>query len=317
MFDASVMWSRGMGIDQHITYRQLRATGLDDADIRAVLRDGRLLKLRRGAYALPDDAGAADRHLRLVRATLDLVDPGNVLSHVSAGVIHGLPIPRDRLDVVTMTRRTSGHANSRTSLRVFDSVLEDDEVTLVDGLPVTGIARTVLDLARTLDYPLAVAVADAALKAGLARAELLAGIGRHPRLHGRRKAHRAAEFADPRAESPAESVSRVQMARYGIPEPEPQFQVIGAGGVVVARTDFGWEDWRLVGEIDGKWKYGELLRPGQRPEDAIMDEKRREELIRESGYWIVRWDWALAMNGPRLAERIRRAMAMQQRLLAS
>lgn len=300
---------------EHFTYAQLRRGGLDDAAIRSQLRDGTLTRIRHGVYAVPRGLDPESRHLQLIRAVMTRVDPTNVLSHQSAGVLHGLPVQRDDLGVVAMTRRTAGHARAGATLRVHGSPLSDAEVTSVDGLVVTSLARTAFDLARTLEYPRAVAVVDAALSDGLDRAELLQVIGANKGLHGRAGARLAAEFGDGRAESPAESISRVQFSRFGVPDPVLQFTVAGGDGRAVARTDFAWPDLRLVGEIDGKWKYGALLRAGQTPEDAIMQEKRREELIREAGYWIVRWDWELMLDGAGLARRVLRAMEFQRRLL--
>ena len=47
--------------------------------------------------------------------------------------------------------------------------------------------------------------------------------------------------------------------------------------------------------------------------DAIMAEKRREESIRQQGFWIVRWDWDLAWRPEALASLLRRAMQWQRR----
>jgi hypothetical protein len=48
-----------------------------------------------------------------------------------------------------------------------------------------------------------------------------------------------------------------------------------------ARCDFGWPEYRTIGEFDGAEKYGRLLRPGEKPGDKIHREKIREEGIRE------------------------------------
>lgn len=77
------------------------------------------------------------------------------------------------------------------------------------------------------------------------------------------------------------------------------------GNGVVATTDFGWEDERLVGECDGAIKYGRLLKPGQDAAAVVMAEKRREERIRGAGFWFVRWGWSEAWQ-PRELERILR-----------
>ncbi|MDO5735296.1 MAG: hypothetical protein Q4P15_02350 [Propionibacteriaceae bacterium] len=134
---------------------------------------------------------------------------------------------------------------------------------------------------------------------------------RHTRLRGTPRARRVADFGDARSESAAESLSRVQMARACLPPPELQYELFDANGVFVARTDFAWPELRLVGEVDGRTKYGSLLRPGQDPVDAIMAEKRREESIRQQGFWVVRWDWNLAWRTEDLASLLRRAMRWQ------
>ncbi|MGY1671234.1 hypothetical protein [Geodermatophilus sp. SYSU D00710] len=56
-------------------------------------------------------------------------------------------------------------------------------------------------------------------------------------------------------------------------------------------------------------KYGRLLRPGQDPGDAVFDEKRREDAIRDEGWGVVRWTWAdlvPAVLGPRLRRALER-----------
>lgn len=304
-------------LQPHLTHLQLLRSGLSPADIAARVKQGSLTRIRRGVYCRTESLGPEAEHLRLIRATLPDVHPDNVISHVSAALLHGLPVPRTQLGRVTMTRRTSGHTDASPALLVRNTRLTNDEVTTIDGMLVTTLERTVSDVARISDYPWSVATCDAALALGLDRATLQAAVARHPRLHGLSRARHAVEFADRRSESPAESISRVQFARHGIPPPELQFEVIDDAGVVVATSDFAWPEWGLVGEVDGKWKYGQLLKPGRSSEDAIMQEKRREEEIRLAGYWIVRWDWEIANNGAALSARIRKAMEVARRRLAS
>ncbi len=77
--------------------------------------------------------------------------------------------------------------------------------------------------------------------------------------------------------------------------------------MLLGRTDSAWEDRRLVGESDGRVEYGRLLRPGQAPGDAVFEEKRREDAIRNEGRGVVRWTWADLATQARLGARVQRA----------
>lgn len=296
---------------RNISQPGLRATGLTPSEIQTMVRNGALQRLRRGVYVMPEPTSPELHHQMLVHASQAAVADSNVLSHVSAGVLHGLPVPRSQLERVTMTRLTAGHGEQSARMIVRHTVLAEDEVTEHDGMRVTTLARTVFDLARSLPFEWGVMACDAALREGLDPATLAWAIERHPRLKGVPRARLVAAASDGRSESPAESLSRVQMARAGLPMPELQYELFDSDGVFVARTDFAWPSLRLVGEVDGKGKYGQLLRPGQSPVDAIMAEKRREEAIRQQGLWVVRWDWDMAWHADELASRIRRAMQWQ------
>lgn len=136
-------------------------------------------------------------------------------------------------------------------------------------MPVTALARTVIDLARSLPFAEAVAIADAALHRHLVtREELLAALARAVRRPGTSAAARVVAFADPGGMSVGESRSRVALRDAGIPAPVLQWTVVTRGGVGLGDVDFGWPQWRTVGEFDGKIKYGRLVRPGQSPGDV-------------------------------------------------
>src|SRR4029079_18992923 len=92
----------------------------------------------------------------------------------------------------------------------------------------------------------------------------------------------AVRMADHRAQSPGESRSRWLFFAEGIPAPELQFEVYDAAGMLVGTTDFAWRRHRLLGEFDGRSKYGRLLRPGQTPEEVVWAEKLREDALRRT-----------------------------------
>jgi len=78
----------------------------------------------------------------------------------------------------------------------------------------------------------------------------------------------------------------------GLPRPELQYCGFSADGRLVGRSDFGWPAFGVLGEFDGKQKYGELLRrPGQTAKDVLVDEKGREDKLRALGWAVIRWMW--------------------------
>jgi hypothetical protein len=108
---------------------------------------------------------------------------------------------------------------------------------------------------------------------------------------------------DARSESAGESYSRILLGRLGIPAPIPQYEVWHRG-VLIGRADFGWDEFRTLGEFDGKEKYG---KPGQTTADAVFAEKRREDALRDLGWQIVRWIWADLYHPEELCQRLQRA----------
>ena len=85
----------------------------------------------------------------------------------------------------------------------------------------------------------------------------------------------------------------------GLPAPELQVEIRGVSGRRYF-VDFWWEKYRLMGEFDGKGKYTdpEFLR-GRTPEQALLEEKAREDDLRATGRGMTRWGWVVARS-PRL-----------------
>jgi len=113
---------------------------------------------------------------------------------------------------------------------------------------------------------------------------------------------------DGRSESPGESLSRVTIRQLGLPVPELQYVNVIDGNEY--RSDFAWIDRRVLGEFDGKVKYGELLRPGESAEDVVMREKRRDASLRSAGWEVVHWTWAELMRPDRLNRLLRTVLRL-------
>ena len=289
--------------------RDALSEGWSDDELSRLVRAGDLSRLRRGAYV--DSAllpAGADRHRLLVHATMAALRRPAIVSHQSAAVLHGLPLWNVALDRVHVTRRPRAWNDTSAVLRCHVAQLRDDEVTEVDGLAVTDPIRTALDLARSLPHEIGVVALDAALHMGALSHDVLRerlfDIAGTP---GSRTATRVIAAADGRSESVGESRSRVILHRWKLAPSALQFEVRTSAGALVGRTDFAWEDEQLVGEFDGRIKYGRLLRPGQDAGEAVFEEKRREDAIRDEDWDVVRWVWAELGRPDRLAARVRRA----------
>jgi hypothetical protein len=299
-------------MDSSNLYRRsaLLAAGYTERELRRWLRAGELSILRRGCYtagAPPEEAHA--RHRLLVDAAFAELGPGAVASHVSAAVLHGLPTWGVALDRVHATRHQRSGGRRHRLVHVRTAPLGPDEVVQLAGCPVTSVARTVVDLARTSSFESAVVTADAALGTGAVDAtELAESVRRVDRWPGCPAARRAIGFADGGAESVGESRSRVAIARAGLPAPVPQWQARDGAGRSVARVDFGWPEGKVVGEFDGQVKYGRLVRPGQAPGDVVFEEKLREDELRALGLTVVRWTWADLADFAAVAHRLHRAL---------
>jgi hypothetical protein len=290
-------------------HRELLEQGFTKFELGRLVRGGTLTRLRRGAYAepLPPDAPPAVAHKAVLAATLRQLSEEAVVSHVSAAVVHGLPTWTDQLDRVHLTRDRAGGGRRRGDLYVHGLPVCEAEVTTVEGIRLTGLARTALDLSCCESLERSVAVGDAALRLGLRPYELLAVVEGAKGRHGIARARCSAGLVDVRSESPGESFSRVRFWRWRVPTPTLQHEVRDPLGRVVACGDFGWPELGTIGEFDGKVKYGRLLRPGQTPEDAVFAEKLREDRIRDLGWQVVRWTWADLANRAELVGRLEAA----------
>jgi hypothetical protein len=284
---------------------QLLAAGFSADELRGFVRAGRLTPVRRGSYVhggLPDDVLA--RHILQVRAAVDELASDAVVSHVSAAVLHGLRIWGVRLDRVHVTRRCG------VLVHVHSAALDPAEIVMIGGLPVTSLARTVADLGRMLPFEQAVVFGDSAmfheLPGHVGKDDVLAVLDHEPRRPGTKAARRALDFSSGLSESVGESRSRVAIAAAGLPPPVLQWEVRAAAtGAFVARVDMGWPKQRTVGEFDGLVKYGRTLRPGQDVAEVLVEEKLREDALRDEDLGVVRWIWKDLTNFRPTANRLR------------
>jgi hypothetical protein len=269
-----------------------------------------MLPLGRGVYARGELAAAllrdeprGERMLRLA-AAIAVFGDGAVGSHHDAAVVHGLALlDRPPADLVAVSRAPglAGTRTGRAGVRLHIARLPSRHVTVAAGLPVTTVARTVIDLARTMPFRSGVVVADSALRDQKTSAsEFQAVIDDCARWPGISKARQVAAFSHPFAESPFESIARVAFRDGGLPPPVLQAWISGGQGRMIGRVDFLWAEHGTIAETDGAMKYADP--------DRARQQLRRDAELRQAGFEVVHITWAELLSDPdRVVRSIRAA----------
>ncbi|WP_237737157.1 hypothetical protein [Rhodococcus sp. 21391] len=290
-------------------------TPLDGVHLTRNRRGGGRIKRRTTVHCAPigEHVAVVDGH-SLTLPTRTVVDLARTLPFEQAvvmgdaAVVYGLPLWKTPLDGVHLTRNRRGGGRIKRRTTVHCAPI-GEHVAVVDGHSLTLPTRTVVDLARTLPFEQAVVMGDAAVRRfGVDREDLEAELARAARRHGVDAARRVVRFLSGHSESVGESRSRVMLSRAGLPLPSQQGEVFEPGGRRIGRVDFHF-DGIVLGEFDGRVKYGRLLKPGQSPGDAVFAEKQREDALRDLGFQVVRWTWDDLESPGQVAERVRRAIA--------
>ena len=285
-----------LAAEQHhaFTAAQARACGHTSRTIHDAAARKEWLELQRGVYVERAVWLALDRegqhrcrlHARLLRKSAAWAG-----ARRSAATVHDLPFigyPPERVQLLRDRGDTRSQSHDRHE-RV--GLLPAADIEVVDGLPVTVMARTWADIAASEDFRNAVVLADGALRRGVRREELMARAESD-------SARRAAVFADPLAESALESISRVGVLYLGMPIPKLQIKVIFEGAEL-ARVDGFWEQFNTVGQADGALKYKDSKR--------VMYDKWQDERLESVGLEVVRWGWDDAWRWENLRGRLQRA----------
>ena len=94
------------------------------------------------------------------------------------------------------------------------------------------------------------------------------------------------------------------MHRSGLPRPECQVEIRDRRNHLAGRVDFAWIEHGVVGEADGRVKYGD------RPAEVVEAEKERQARLEALGLVVVRWNAKqLLGDAPVMVARLRAALA--------
>lgn len=279
-------------------------------------RRGELVALTRGCWVPVEQWNALDaaaRH-RLLCQAVQATSPGELtFSHLSAVALWRLPLVGEWPQRAHVLFVSTGSGRSTRHL-IRHARAELPSPTSIDGLLVTSLLATVVDVASVLSFDGAVVVADAAIRTFVpgaqldeVKAELRSEARRIAPTHGGARVRRVIEFADPKADRPGESLSRVSILRAGLTAPLLQVRLSGASGAEYT-VDFFWPEFNVIGEFDGKVKYTDpVFLRGRTAEQAVYDEKLREDDLRAAPHGFTRWKWATALSPSALGALLRRA----------
>lgn len=288
---------RLLALPQPFFLEDAAEVGISRHQVARELARGVLLRVHRGLYAVTEGWQATPpwtQQLGLAAAA-HRAHPGHVTSHVSAAGLHGLPLPARGSAHAVLTVRDASTTSRHAWLDLRHGHLPDEHLAVVADVPLTTVPRTVVDCARTLRLPDAVAVADAALRAGHCTSDELQAVRRRQRRWpGVTGADAVFAFADPRRETWLESASAVTFHGWGMPLGVPQVDVFTLDGEWLARVDVAWAALGVVGEADGRGKFlgAPELGLGEAPADVaarLLHSHDRAESLRSVGLQVVRW----------------------------
>jgi hypothetical protein len=275
-----------------VSVGQLRALGFGRAAVTRRVHAGRLHRIHRGVYAVGHTRlGRDGRRLAAVLACGE----GAVLSHTSAASHWGLlDTAAARIDV-TAPRSRAGVQGVRLHRSRF---LDARDTTSHEGLPITTVARTLLDLAAT--------VQPHRLERALAQAERLELYDHRAieALLARANGHRGgtalaqattSEPAWTRSEAEARFLDLVREATL----PEPLVNLtLAAPDHPRLEVDFCWPTHRLIVELDG-WET-------HRTRAAFEHDRRKDAALNAAGHRVLRFTWrAIKHDAPTVKRRLR------------
>lgn len=213
--------------------------------------------------------------------------PPEIYSHVSAALMHGLPVAYPVTHQVEVVR--PGTNRRFKSIHVRGNRVPKAHRTTIGGAAVTTLERTLIDVARSYNLDVSVPMIDDALHREFTTKErILATLDQCLEKRNATKVRLAIDLADSHRESPAEAVAAVRFFEHGITGLEPQVTFRADGLKRDIRVDFCHRQARLIIEIDGIDK---LYLGSGVPRQELEEERRREQWLRDHGWQVIRISW--------------------------
>ena len=252
--------------------------GLGSRAIDHRIADGRLHPLHYGVYAVGHPL--VSRTGAWMAAVL-AAGPCAVLSHHAAAALWGIRETRRSTPDVIAPRRVD-----RPRMNARRIALPPDEATLHRGIPVTTPARTLLDLAETLNrHQLEAAITEAEIGRLTSPTSLADLVARHPGRRGiaaLRTILQDADLGRTVTRSDLEVAFLAFLDAHGLPRPRTNHRIELTSGAEPC-VDAAWPDHGLVAELDS---YG--IHTTRRNFEA---DRARDRALTAAGWRVVRITW--------------------------
>jgi hypothetical protein len=261
-----------------ITRRELLELGFSTRQIEVRVARGRWTIVARGVYQL-----AEPRDRRDVMRSVLAAWSGAVISHESAGELHGLPfVTSDRVIVSHHSRTT--HAFPGVEVRRTHD-LDAWHVEDRDGLRVTTVARTIIDLASTRSVRLMETIFDRAVSEDAVELfeveAVLAAVGRRGKPGTTVMREVLAErLGEDRDSSVLERHGRRVIVDAGLPLPVAEFPI---PWTVDRRFDDAYPDQRVAIEWDSRRFHGQRA--------SFEADRSRDRDAAIHGWTMLRFTW--------------------------
>jgi very-short-patch-repair endonuclease len=262
-----------------VTRRRLLDAGLSAGQIERRVRSGALLVEYRGVYRVGHRAPSREARYA---AAVEACGEGALLCGRAAAHVHRLargPAPPPEV-VARGERRIEGIITCRC--RRIDA----RDATVVLGIPVTTVARTLVDLAALLDVDdLARACHEAGVRYGTTPRDVDEVLERRPISPGARKLRKVLHGDVRVTLSTLERRFLALLNAEGLPLPLTNRVASGR------RVDCRWPEQRLTVEVDG-YRY-------HRSRHAWEQDRRREREARARGDEFRRYTYGDVLEDPR------------------
>ena len=286
-----------------VTRRQMLGTGQTDHQIRRRIKVGELIPLHPGVYR---HGAVAPSWLGSLMAAV--LSSNGIGAHLSSAHVWRLELGfRPPIEVAVPAdrpRRVAGAAVYRTSQ--WSAIAR----TVRQGVPVTGIERTVLDCAHRLTPGRLETMAESAIRRRLTSWWALRDVVVAQGRRGRNGSAGLRELIEARLGDPVVPLSDFSrlvtrlLTSSGLPTPVLEHRVHGSHGRFLMQVDLAWPQQGCIVELDGLEHHF-----GRRDRERDIAKRAR---VRAEGWRMIEVGWSMYRDTPdELVSLVRRFLSSE------